>query len=398
MQICQALFPLLIAGLSDERGRRPVLVISLIVCVAINIGLARQTNFAGLMVLRCLQSCGASAVSVVAVATVNDIIRPRDRKEYRVFTSVAYSIAPITCPIVGGLLAQYFGWPGIFYFQGVLAALILVAVVFFHRETCRAHVGDGSVPPRAWNRALKDILWPPPITSPNLETRFLPKRRLTPFQTIKLAFKKPAMLLIISQAILFGGSIAIIITIPAVFTKKYHFNLVELGATHLAYAAGGFTSKWTFTLLSSANIRRHKQLIGGNEESEQYSNMPNDRPRLQVIIPLLYLGCAFVVVYGWILHRDVHFSGPIILLFFIGNALSSAIALLTGLMLELYPQQPASALAAMNSFRFLCAAGAAAAVSPVIKAVGTGWMGTIIALAYVGASSLLWIMYVYAPK
>jgi MFS family permease len=394
LQICQAIFPLLIAGLSDEHGRRPVLIVSLIVCIAINIGLARQITFAGFMVLRCLQSCGASGVSVVAVATVNDIIRPVERTEYRIFTSVAYSLAPITCPIFGGLLAQYFGWPGIFYFQGVLAALLLVLVIFFHHETCRAQVGDGSVPPKIWNRPIMNILRLLPSTNPNFETQFLPKRRLTPFQTIKLAFRRPALLLILFQAILFGGSIAIIITIPALFVRRFHFNVIELGATHLAYALGGFTSRWIFVPLSDANIERHKRLAGVNEESEQSSNKSFDRARLQVIIPTVYLGCALVVGYGWIMHYEVHVSGPIVILFFLGNALIGGASLLTGLMLHLHPQQPASALAAMNSFRFLCAAGTAAAANSIIKAVGTGWMGTIIALGYFGASGLLWVMYV----
>ena len=397
-QICQALFPLLIAGLSDERGRRPVLIASLIVCIAINIGLARQTHFAGLMVLRCLQSCGTSGVSVVAVATVNDIIRPVERKDYRIFTSVAYSLAPATCPIIGGLLAQYFGWPAIFYFLGVLSALVLVLVTLFHHETCRAQVGDGSVPPKIWNRPLMDILWPPPSITPKIETRFLPKRRLTPLQTIKLAFRRPAVLLIIFQAILFGGSIAVIITIPVLFAKKFRFNILEIGATHLAYALGGFTSRWIFVPLSDANIKRHKRLAGVSEDSDQSSNMRTDRARLQVIIPTVYLGCACAVIYGWILHYDIHVSGPIVMLFFLGNALIGATSLLTGLMLHLNPQQPASALAAMNSFRFLYAAGTAAAANPAMKAVGTGWMGTIIALTYLGASSLLWVMYVYGHR
>jgi MFS family permease len=91
----------------------------LIGCIAINIGLARQNSLAGLIILRCAQSCSASGVFVATMATVNDIIRPVERKDYRRFTSVAYTLAPVTCPIVGGLLSQNLGWPSIFfYFRG----------------------------------------------------------------------------------------------------------------------------------------------------------------------------------------------------------------------------------------------------------------------------------------
>lgn len=388
---------MLIAGFSDERGRRPVLLAGLTVCIAINISLARQTSFAGFMVLRCFQGCSASGVAVAAIATVNDIIRPVERKDYRIFTSLAYTLAPVTCPILGGLLAQNFGWPSIFYFQGVLAGFLLILVASFHHETCRAQVGNGSVPPKRWNRPLIDILWQKPAGSPNLETRVLLKRSLTPFQTIKLAFRMPAFLLILFQAILFGGSIALIVTIPVLFAREFHFNLLEIGAAHLAYALGGFTSRWIFVPLSDANIQRHKLLAGMTEETHP-SHMRTDRARLQVIIPIVYLGCACAVAYGWILHSNVHVAGPIVMLFLLGNSLTGASSLLTALMLHLNPQQPASASAAMNSFRFLCAAGTAAGATPLIKTVGTGWMGTIIALVYFGASSLLWIMYNYGHR
>ncbi|KAJ6096099.1 MFS general substrate transporter [Penicillium sp. IBT 16267x] len=396
--ICQALFPLLIAGFSDERGRRPLLLAGLIVCIGINISLARQTSFAGFMILRCVQGCCASGTSVAAMATVNDIIRPVERKDYRIFTSVAYTLAPVTCPIVGGLLAQKFGWPSIFYFQGVIAAFLLILVALFHHETCRAQVGNGSVPPKRWNRPLIDIFWQRPAISPNLETSVLLRRRLTPLQTIKLAFRMPAFLLILFQATLFSGSIALIVTIPVLFAKKFQFNILEIGATHLAYALGGFTSRWIIVPLSDANIQRHKRFAGVTEGSDQSSEMRTDRARLQVIIPTVYLGCACAMVYGWILHYNVHVAGPIVMLFLLGNTLIGASSLLTGLMLHLNPQQPASALAAMNSFRFICAAGTAAAATPLIKAVGTGWMGTIIALVYCGASSVLWIVYMYGYR
>ncbi|KAJ5993290.1 MFS general substrate transporter [Penicillium sp. IBT 35674x] len=395
--ICQALFPLLIAGFSDERGRRPVLLAGLTVCIAVNISLARQTSFAGFMALRCFQGCSASSVSVAAIATVTDIIRPVERKEYQIFTSLAYTLAPVTCPILGGLLAQNLGWPSIFYFQGILAGFLLVLVASFHHETCHAQVGNGSVPPKRWNRPLIVIFWQKPAVSPDFETRVLLKRRLTPLQTMKLAFRTPIFLLILFQATLFGGSIALIVTIPVLFARKYHFNLLEIGAAHLVYALGGFTSRWIFVPLSDANIQRHKRLAGVTEEAGP-SHMRTDRARLQVIIPTVYLGCACAVAYGWILHSNVHFAGPIVMLFLLGNSLTGASSLLTALILRLNPQQLASALAAMNSFRFLCAAGTAAAATPLIRAVGTGWMGTIISLVYFGASSLLWIMYKYGHR
>jgi MFS family permease len=386
--------------MSDERGRRPVLIASLIVCIAINIGLAQQTTFVGLLVLRCLASCGGSCVSIVSMATVNDILRPIERKDYRIYTSVGFSIAPVVSPIIGGLLSQFFGWPSIFYFLAAVAGVVLLLATTVLPETCRGQVGNGSVPPKQWNRPIMELLWPPSGPPPAYDTRIPPQRRSTILQTMQIPLRKQTFLLIISQAILFGGSMAIIVTVPLLFTARFHFNILEVGATHLSYAIGGFTSRWIFGPLLSVNMRRHKRLagVGDDDQSGEPRIVYLERARLQIVLPTLYLGSAFVVAYGWALHYDIHVACPIAILFLLGNTLTGARTHLAGLILSLHVHQPASASAATNSFRFLFGAGAVAAVNPLIKAVGTGWMGNMIALIYLGASSLLWVVYAYGHK
>lgn len=181
---------------------------------------------------------------------------------------MGYSFAPAASPIIGGLISQYFGWPSIFYFLGVIAVLVLFLATCFLHETCRWQVGNGSVPPNRWNRPLMDLIWPPNIP-PDHDTCVPPKRRSTVLQTIKLAFRKQDLSLILFQATLFGGYIAIIIIIPFLFAQKFHFTILKIGAAHLFYALGGFTSRWTLHPLMDANIRRHSRLTGTNKQSEQ---------------------------------------------------------------------------------------------------------------------------------
>ncbi|CAG8932826.1 unnamed protein product [Penicillium salamii] len=398
--LCQAIFPLFIAGMSDERGRRPVLIVSLVVCIAINIGLAKQTTYVGLMVLRCLQSCASSSVSIVSMATVQDILLPTERKDFRAYTSVGYSIASIASPLIGGILAQFFGWPSIFYFLAAVAGVGLLLVTTIFPETCRAQVGNGTVPPKPWNRPIMKLFWPPSTSPPEFDTRIPPKRRSSILQTIQIAFHKKVFLIMISQAVLFGGSVAILVTIPLVFTSKFHFNILEVGATHVSYAIGGFTSRWIYAPLMSANIKRHKRMawVGKEPQSGEPILIRSERARLQIALPTVYLGTAFVVAYGWALHSGIHVAGLIVLLFFVGNTSTGARTQLAGLITSLHLHQPASASAASNFFRFLCAAGAAAVVSPLIQAVGTGWMGSLIALIYLGAAGLLWVVYAHGHK
>jgi hypothetical protein len=59
----QGLAPSIYGDLADFAGRRPAYLLSFVVYVAANIGLATQSSYAALFVLRCLQVCSRSVTS-----------------------------------------------------------------------------------------------------------------------------------------------------------------------------------------------------------------------------------------------------------------------------------------------------------------------------------------------
>ncbi len=78
-QIMQGLAPTFIAGLSDGAGRRPAFAVSFIIYLGANIGLALQSNYAALLVLRLLQSAGSSSTIALGTAVVADIATTAER-------------------------------------------------------------------------------------------------------------------------------------------------------------------------------------------------------------------------------------------------------------------------------------------------------------------------------
>ena len=75
----QGLAPTFIAGLSDGAGRRPAFAVSFIIYLGANIGLALQSNYAALLVLRLLQSAGSSSTIALGTAVVADIATTAER-------------------------------------------------------------------------------------------------------------------------------------------------------------------------------------------------------------------------------------------------------------------------------------------------------------------------------
>jgi MFS family permease len=77
--VLQGIAPALFGELSDKVGRRPVYVVSFGIYVTANVGLALQDRYAALLLLRMLQSLGASATVAIGYGVVADIATPAER-------------------------------------------------------------------------------------------------------------------------------------------------------------------------------------------------------------------------------------------------------------------------------------------------------------------------------
>ena len=80
--IFQGLAPTVFGDLADMVGRRPVYLIGFIVYIGANVGLALQTDFVALVLLRCLQSTGSSGTVALGNGVVADIASSGERGTY----------------------------------------------------------------------------------------------------------------------------------------------------------------------------------------------------------------------------------------------------------------------------------------------------------------------------
>ncbi|KAN0096665.1 Major facilitator superfamily domain containing protein [Hyaloscypha variabilis] len=101
--ICQAISPLLLARISDSFGRRPVYLLASALYTVASLGLAvNKSSYAALLVLRALQSLGASCVLSVCYGTISDIFVPAQRGGMRGPMMVAGNVGTRIGQVVGG--------------------------------------------------------------------------------------------------------------------------------------------------------------------------------------------------------------------------------------------------------------------------------------------------------
>ncbi|GIK00869.1 hypothetical protein Aspvir_004898 [Aspergillus viridinutans] len=144
--IFQGIAPSFIANFADTHGRRPAYLICFTIYLAANIGLAVQDSYASLLVLRCLQSSGSSGTIALGSAVVADLSTRAERGKYIGYASMGVTLGPALGPIIGGLLDHYLGWRAIFWFLVIFSSVLGTIIAIVLPETCRAVVGNGSVP------------------------------------------------------------------------------------------------------------------------------------------------------------------------------------------------------------------------------------------------------------
>lgn len=111
--------------ISDKFGRRPALLSGLILYSIGCISCYFSTTITSLLVSRFLQAFGGSTGSVLGQVICRDAFHGAERGKVFSIIGSSLALAPALGPIIGGIIAQYFGWSGIFLF------LIFVSIATF---------------------------------------------------------------------------------------------------------------------------------------------------------------------------------------------------------------------------------------------------------------------------
>jgi EmrB/QacA subfamily drug resistance transporter len=114
--------------LGDRLGRKLLLQVSLAMFVSVSALCAAAPGMTALIVLRLVQGIAAGGLMTLAMASVGDLVAPRERGRYQGYIAVTFAIATIVGPLLGGLLVEGPGWRWVFLVNLPLGALALAAL------------------------------------------------------------------------------------------------------------------------------------------------------------------------------------------------------------------------------------------------------------------------------
>jgi len=129
---------LLYGPLMDRYGRKKPLYFGLGLYIIISVGCFSATSINMLITLRAVQALGSCAAGVAAMAMVRDIFPVKDNAKVFALLILVLGASPMIAPTVGSYLTAALGWQSVFIMLMIIAALILIAVIFTLPESYKS--------------------------------------------------------------------------------------------------------------------------------------------------------------------------------------------------------------------------------------------------------------------
>ncbi len=110
---------------SDRFGRRPVMLVGLLIFLIGSVVSAVAPSIELLIAGRVIQAVGGAAGMVVSRAIIRDLYDRETAARLMAYMITALVVAPMVSPLIGGLLNDTFGWRAVFIFSGVVGIIVL---------------------------------------------------------------------------------------------------------------------------------------------------------------------------------------------------------------------------------------------------------------------------------
>ncbi|KAI1322469.1 putative MFS transporter [Xylariaceae sp. FL0255] len=306
-------------------GRRPVMLVSLTIFCAGEIGASQCTTYNGLLASRVIAGFGSCVCEALPVQLVNDIFFLHERGEKIGYYTVCLCFGTFGSLPAGYILAAGYGWQLFFYIVFAFGiALLIMAFIFVEETSYDRKTSMAMSTPESMDDEKGDESQ---VEAPAMST-LIPQRKSffatlnprgrynpdVPFFTMMVRsftyFLVPQVFWVVAS---YGINIGLLAlgfsyTFPIFITSPpYNWSVINSGLIAIA-ALIGYALAVPFTSSSdrlAAYLTKHN---GGIREAEM---------RLGVMLPAMLIGPAGTVIYGITAQKGLHW-----VLYFVGGGLS----------------------------------------------------------------------------
>ena len=137
--VAHALTALIVGNLGDRYGRKPVIILGLVIFIIGSIFCAYANNYPTILLGRLLQGVGIAGPSVLTYVIISDIYSTKKLQHLMGTMNATVTIAMATSPVIGSYINLFFNWRGNFFALLILGILTLILTICFTPNTSVKH-------------------------------------------------------------------------------------------------------------------------------------------------------------------------------------------------------------------------------------------------------------------
>lgn len=314
---------------------------------------------------------------------------------------------PLLAPIIGGALAQGFGWQSTMWFLTCFGGLNLLSIVFFLPETLArrkpAAAAAAAAPPATANPDNSNLDRTTSLArmstrqSVAVKTKrgaaLLRKAFVDPLSCIVYLRFPPVALTVGLAAIAFGSLFVLNISVQATFSRApYGFSTIVVGLLYIPSSLGYFISSLFGGRWVDSIMLREAERAGRYDAQGRLVFLPEDRLRENAWLAASMYPAA-MLWFGWCADKGVFWLAPMVANFFFGFATMLVFGASATMLTEFMPKRSSSGIALNNFIRNIFSCVGVIVTQPLIGAIGVGWLCTMVALlAWIACNVFIWLL------
>ncbi|KAF8172799.1 major facilitator superfamily domain-containing protein [Mycena galopus ATCC 62051] len=416
----QGVMPLFWSAISEVKGRKLVYVVSIAISTAGSIVVATSNTIMLVIIFRCVQATGSSAVMAIGAATLADIFDPVERGQKMGIYYMAPLLGPSLAPIMGGVLTTAFSWRAPFWFLAAVSGLSGILILLFLKDTfrkersltyqnvlksrlnsrvasaatsCTATVTEkepttdqrSSLPVDLEKQTMSSLtpeaVVTADVTLPDIK---LTLRDVNPFKPLWLVVRRMNNLVILlASGLCFAFNFAVVFTASRTLSGAYGYNALKVGLVLLSFGLGNLAGSVLGGRWSDRKLAGLKAANGGVSYPEM--RLKSTKYGLIFLPPS-------VLAFGWVSAKHVHVSAMCVFLFSAGFFMIWAYTSTLAYIVDANNGRSATAVATNSAFRGIAAFVATEVSVPLQDSVGDGWLYTIWTGLLIMVGLLVWLV------
>ncbi|GES61009.1 MFS multidrug resistance transporter [Aspergillus terreus] len=402
--LSMSIFPLWWSSFSERLGRRTIYLVSFCLVTIFNILSAISDSIAMLIVMRMLSGGASASVQAVGAGTIADLWDPHERGRAMGIFYLGPLCGPLFAPIVGGALAQEWGWRSTLWFSAIYGGIALVFIFLALPETLVVHKEPtpapltNDEPQEPLGQRLSRVSSRQVVSFTARWLKHLKMVFIDPLKIVLYLRFPPVLLTVYYASITFGSLYVLNVSIEHTFgSDPYNYNTLIVGLLYIPNSVGYivaslFGGRWMDNIM-----QREARKAERYDEHGKLIYRPEDRMRENAWLGATLYPAA-LIWYGWTADKGVYWLAPMIANVFFGVGSMLIFSMVTTMLTEFMPKKSSSGVALNNFMRNIFSCVGSFVTAPIIDAIGNGWLFTILGLAAFASSSVLIIMKVFGPR